>query len=63
MAGCTYNGLAPDTDPLYSSGWTIIHGKNLNPHYVEKLRRQSAREAKHGGPAPVKPEPKPPRKA
>ena len=55
MAGCTYKGLAPDTDPLYSSGWSIILGHNLNPHYVEKLKRQSAREAKQGGPAPVKP--------
>jgi hypothetical protein len=31
MAGNTYKGLAPDTDPAYSKGWTITLRRNSNP--------------------------------
>jgi hypothetical protein len=51
MAKHIYHGLAPDTDPRYSSGWTIISAPNLNPSYVEKLRKQSKREERAGGPS------------
>ena len=25
-----YEGLVPDTDPIYERGWTILTGRNLN---------------------------------
>jgi len=25
-----YEGLVPDTDPIYEWGWTILTGRNLN---------------------------------
>jgi hypothetical protein len=26
----TYEGLRPDTDPIYERGWTILTGRNLS---------------------------------
>jgi len=27
--GATWEGWAPDTDPIYKRGWTILSGRNL----------------------------------
>ena len=29
-------GWAKDTDPIYSSGWNFLMGKNLNPRFVKQ---------------------------
>jgi hypothetical protein len=29
-------GWAPDTHPIYSSGWNFLSGKNLNPRFKKQ---------------------------
>jgi hypothetical protein len=53
MAGLTFRGWVPDTDPRYDGGSTIIVGPNLNPHFVSKSEDQKPS---------VAPVPKPQRK-
>ena len=33
-----YEGLVPDTDPIYERGWTILTGRNLSRNLPEMNR-------------------------
>jgi len=48
MAGNTYKGLAPATDPVYGGGWTImLEQNNLDPAYVKRVKARLAAELAH----------------
>ena len=46
MAGNTFKGWVPDTDPRYKGGSTISTGANLNPHFVKKSPTPSEPKAR-----------------
>jgi hypothetical protein len=39
-----YEGLVPDTDPIYERGWTILTGRNLS----RNLPRDEPSDTKRG---------------
>ena len=53
MGKLTYEGLVPDTDPIYERGWTILTGRNLSANSSSQSRKSSE---------PEKPSQKPERK-
>ncbi|MAL18519.1 MAG: hypothetical protein CL670_12545 [Balneola sp.] len=41
MAKVTYKGMLPDDHPVYKDGgYNVITGGNLNPLWVESMKRQ-----------------------
>jgi hypothetical protein len=55
MAKYTYEGLAPDTDPMYHSAGKIMLEQNLSPSFVEKLKARSDAAANPVTVAPRRP--------
>ena len=58
MAGNTYRGLAPDTDPLYDNAWKIMLEQNLSPSFVKQLSEAGRQEAKAKPRQPAKAAPR-----
>ena len=44
MGKITYEGLVPDTDPIFKEGWTIFTGRNLSANSSNRSRRSSEPE-------------------
>ena len=59
MAGNTYKGLAPDDDPRYGGGSTIITGANLNPYFVKKAAKPRTTRKRPARPPPRDEDPAP----